>query len=273
VVLMVGSGHSDAFMMAFLLGGLLLADGPRRGVGLWVMGLSSAIKLATLPVLPPLMIGQLARTDRRTAMRTAMVAGIALATALVLVHAPVWPGWSDFGPVVRQQEELFTLSPIGFVHALVLQLGAPRPAARLINPMAYVLMGVFALHASWRARGGPMPAIHAAHDALFWIVFLALPWWQPWYLLWLAGLAALDDRPWAARLSWVVAFAGLVSLFDRFYLTERWLPMPLLEHHAHTLMLVYFPPVATALAGLVRGHGWIQSLNVQVSPKSMRLAR
>jgi hypothetical protein len=59
------------------------------------------------------------------------------------------------------------------------------------------------------------------HDALFWIIFVALTWWQPWYLVWLACFAAIDDRLWVSRLSWVVALAGLVSLADRFYLTQR----------------------------------------------------
>ena len=37
-------------------------------------------------------------------------------------------------------------------------------------------------------------AIQAVQDASFWIIFLALGWWQPWYAVWFVCLAALDDR-------------------------------------------------------------------------------
>jgi hypothetical protein len=88
--------------------------------------------------------------------------------------------------------------------------------------------------------------VQAVEDASFWIVFVALGWWQPWYAVWFISLAALDERAWGRGLSWMAALAGLVALWDRFYLTQHWRLPDALSHELHTVLLVFLPPIAWA---------------------------
>jgi Gpi18-like mannosyltransferase len=83
VVLMVGSGHNDALMMALVLTGLVFAESQRRGLGLWLMGLSLAVKLATLPILPALAMGQVRKraTYAELAAASGMVAARSCASS------------------------------------------------------------------------------------------------------------------------------------------------------------------------------------------------
>lgn len=247
VLLMAGSGHNDILMMALVLGGIRLTASGKRFLGLTVAGLSTLIKLATAPIMPVLAVGQLSEPGcpRRERLRAVAAAGAAVALLSVAMYAPLWPGWARFGPLMRQ--DLFTPSPLG----LLRQLWSPRlgeeRATDLAAQLGTWLILAIALLAALRARRGEQASVRAAHDALFWMVFLALTWWQPWYLVWIACLAAIDDRPWVPARTWVVAFAGLVSLFDRLYLTQRWLPIPPLAHTLHTLALVYAPPLLFTL--------------------------
>jgi hypothetical protein len=243
VVVMMGSGHNDVSMAALLLAGIWLAGAGRPTLGGWVLGVSAGIKLASAPILPALALGQVRSVPRL------VVAGVATVVTLVGLHVPLWVGWDQFGPLMRLQA--FTPSPLGLLRELwQADLGQQVATDRALL-LSTALTALLALAAVWRARRGPLAGVEAAHDALFWIVFVALPWWQPWYLVPLAALAAVDTRPGAARLSWIVAAAGLVSLFDRFYLTQHWLAVWPIEHELHTLALVYLPPVVAAIARLV----------------------
>ena len=253
VVLMAGSGHNDLLMMALFLGGVWLLAEDRGAAGLWLAGVSSLIKAATVPLVLLVVIGQIIHL-RRT--RGSVVRGVVLPlTGLVVVaaalYAPFWAGPDTLGPLMLAG--LFSQSPL----ALVRELGTPdlgeptatEMAARLGDALVVVIVAV----AAWRMYRQQRLSAEALADASFWIVFLALGWWQPWYVAWFACLAAVDERPWVRGLSWIAGWAGLVALFDRFYLTQHWLVVDGLTHQVHTCLLIFLPPIAWAcVAPLVR---------------------
>jgi hypothetical protein len=158
---------------------------------------------------------------------------------------------------------------------LVRELGIPNlgePAAtETAARMGEALVGVIVAVAAWRVHRQQRITIEALTDASFWIVFLALGWWQPWYVVWFACLAALDGRPWARGLSWIAGLAGLVAVFDRFYLTQHWLVADSLQHQLHTCLLVFLPPIAWAcVAPHLRLAGWGPHRAMVRSPRTMR---
>jgi hypothetical protein len=214
------------------------------------------IKAATVPLLLLLAIGQIIHL-RRT--RRSVVGGVVLPLAGLValaaaLYAPLWAGPDNVGPLMLNG--LFSQSPLGLVRELgIPDLGEPAAtdtAARLGEALVVVIVAVTA----WRVYRQQRLSAEALTDASFWIVFLALGWWQPWYVVWFACLAALDERPWARGLSWIAGLAGLVALFDRFYLTQHWLVVDGLTHQLHTCLLVFLPPIAWAcVAPLVRLAG------------------
>ena len=249
VLLMAGSGHNDLLMMALFLGGVWLLAENRTAAGLWLAGVSILIKAAMAPLLPVLFIGQLFHS-RRAGQPVGQNVALPLAALVVTtsaVYAPLWAGLDHVGPLLLAN--LFSQSPLGLARELwIPSLGeeaATEFAARVGDAALVAIVGV----AMWRAHRSHRLAISALQDASFWIVFVALGWWQPWYVVWFVCLAAFDARPGARGLSWVASMTGLVALFDRFYLTQRWLLVDMLNHQWHTFVLVFLLPIAWACVG------------------------
>jgi hypothetical protein len=252
VILMAGTGHNDIVMLSLVLAGIWLAASGGHGLGLWMAGLSSLVKLATAPLLPVLAVGILAERRRRGARASGAIGAIGaplllLAVTTVALYAAVWPGWDNFGPLMLRGN--FTASPLGLLRELLIPTLGEAASTTWAVRLGDVLLVSIVLLATWRARGGLRASVRATHDALFWMVFAALGWAQPWYIVWIACLASLDNRPWVPALSWVAALAGLVALFDRFYLTQHWLPIDMVAHDVHTMLLVYLAPVMCAVVG------------------------
>jgi len=249
VILMAGTGHNDIVMLSLVLAGIWLAASGEHSLGLWVAGLSSLIKLATAPLLPVLAVGVWVERRRRGARASAAIGAplVLLAVTTVALYAALWPGWDRFGPLMLRGN--FTASPLGLLHELLTPTLGEAAATDWMARLGDVLVVSIVIVATWGARGGLRASVRATHDAVFWMVFAVLGWAQPWYIVWIACFASLDDRPWVPALSWVAALAGLVALFDRFYLTQHWLPVSLLTHDIHTLLLVYLAPVTCAVVG------------------------
>ena len=246
VVLMAGSGHNDLLMMALFLTGVWLLTRHRPATGLWLAGVSTLIKAATMPLLVVLVVGQVFHVYRA---RHSVCWNVVLPLATLLLvsaalYIPLWAGLDHAGPLLLAG--MFSQSPLGLLREFwtpsVGQEAATEAAARLGGALLVVIVAI----AVYRACRSQRRAIEAAQDASFWIVFVALGWWQPWYAVWFVCLNALDERPWGRGLSWMVAWAGLVALFDRFYLTQHWLLPDMLSHQLHTLVLVFLPPIAWA---------------------------
>jgi alpha-1,6-mannosyltransferase len=247
VIVMAGTGHNDVAMMSFVLAGIWVLARHRAGLGLWVIGVSTLVKLATAPLLPILAIGAWAERRQHTAP-TVLALGasmLVLAVTSFVLYAPLWPGWDNFGPFLLRGN--FTASPLGLLRNVALATLGESVATEWTVRLGDLLLVLIVATAMWRARHGLQASIRAAHDALFWMAIAILGWTQPWYIVWVACLASLDGRPWVPALSWVAATAGLVSLFDRFYLTQHWLAVDTVTHHIHSLLLVSLAPILCAL--------------------------
>ncbi len=253
LVLMAGSGHNDLLVMALFMVGLLFITQARPAAGLWIAGASALVKAATVPILAVLLFAQLWRQRQAPLMlRNVLAPLVLLVASSAALYAPLWPGTDQLGPMLLAN--LFSESPLGLLHELMIPgLGegsATLWAARIGQLLLVVVVGI----AAWRARGGERATFPALDDVTFWLIFGALAWWQPWYIVWLICLAGIDHRPWAAGRCWVASLAGLVAIFDRFYLVQHWLPVDMLQHNLDTVLLVFLPPILWACVA-PRIHG------------------
>jgi hypothetical protein len=175
-----GGGHNDVWMMAFVLGALVLAARrPRFAGASWA--LAGGVKWVALWVLPL----QLLSADRRQALR--MIAGFAAVAATLALVAFYFFGtaWiTTLGIFAHRTSDWAIPSRLH-------QVGLPRWLA-LVPLVALAPL----LIRSARA-GRPRMGLASM------LVLVATPWLLPWYAAWAVPLAAVEED----RLVWVLALA------------------------------------------------------------------
>jgi alpha-1,6-mannosyltransferase len=196
-----GNGHNDAIMVFFSAAAVGAAVGKRW---LWVfplLALSVLVKFTTLLLGPVLLVWLLRRPDAR---RRTILAGLGLAALITVVaYVPFWAGTATL-TFLHRPGMSFILSPATLLHGvLVGTLGdhRARGVAYGLTGAAFALLYVWTL---WRVRPGETALLDAGFDGLFWYLMLASWWFWPWYLGWLAPLAAWragDRRAWAFALA------------------------------------------------------------------------
>jgi hypothetical protein len=137
--------------------------------------------------------------------RRVLGAWLAIATVglLVVSFVPFWVGAPTFDGL-RQQAMLFS-HPVFFPQFMVfifayLEGSAVHPEviARSFGLLTFIVAYVWTLVAAWRQRLSPAAAVALTLAAY---IFLAAPYVQTWYLLWLLPVLALLPTRQAVR--WV----------------------------------------------------------------------
>src|SRR5438094_1355199 len=118
VVLMAGGGHNDLLMMALFLGGVWLLARDRPAAGLWLAGISTLIKAATVPLLVVLIVGQVfhLRRARHSVCRNVVLPLAALLLVSAALYVPLWAGLDHAGPLLLAG--MFSQSPLGLLREL-----------------------------------------------------------------------------------------------------------------------------------------------------------
>lgn len=206
-----GNGHNDIVMVFFAAAGMVAA---LRGWWLWVLPLlvlSALVKVTTVLLGPVLLIWLL---RHGTPWRT-LAGGAAIASALVLAaYAPFWAG-SDTLRFLDRPGMTVILSPATLLFgalAAVIPADSALRTAYLVTGAVFVALYARALAHAWRREGSP---IAPAFDALFAYLVFASWWFWPWYLSWLAPLAAL--APGEARGRWVYVLITGAALLSYCY--------------------------------------------------------
>lgn len=176
----IGGVHNDVFVLALLLGGMLLAvtRGAVLGGSAWVA--AAAIKLSAGLTVPFLLAGA-----RRPLRAAAGIALGALGAAALVVFA-----FGGHLPNDAQQSQLVVaLSPANLL-GLALGRGGLDPTLRH-DLLAVLGVGTVVLAAwAWRTRDWAGGAAWGAG-----LLLVTLGWVIPWYVLWLLPWAALAPRP------------------------------------------------------------------------------
>ena len=195
-----GNAHNDAAMLLFvLLAVLALVAGPRLLV-FPLLAAAVLTKLLAVALGPAFLLGLL-RVDapwRRKAVWVLGGGAIALALAFVL-YAPFWEGTRTLHFLSRGN--WFTASFPTMLREYLRQSREFEEAGRLAATLTAAAFGLYVvarLAAWWRSERGAPGGISgwdgwlsAAHDVTFAYLAFACIWWEPWYLTWLVGLAAL----------------------------------------------------------------------------------
>lgn len=206
-----GNGHNDSIMVFFAAAAVVAAW---RGWWVWVfplLALSALVKFTTV-LLGPVLLVWLSR--RGMPWRT-LTLSLGLAAALVVTtYLPFWAGRDTFR-VLDRPGMTFILSPATLLQGTLGSWLATDTADRLtygVTGAGFVVLYVLALRCAWQEPETPVPA---AFDALFAYLLLASWWFWPWYLAWLAPLAALGGR--FDRRRWVFVLFAAAALLSYCY--------------------------------------------------------
>jgi len=205
----LGGDHNDTLMMVLVLaaGAALLAGrDARAGAGLAV---ALGLKAAVAPIVPVML---LAARRARLAVAGAAAAGVAVAAASLVAFGPHVPNLS-------QQASLIDTLSLPNLAGFTVGLGGETSALHLALTLA--LAGVVVGACVAVRRGTPWP--QAAGVAIF-ATLVTASWSFPWYVLWLAPLAALAPARWLR----------VATLTIGAYLLIAWAPaLPRLAQELH----------------------------------------
>ena len=233
IIYAVGGFHNDFFMLVPSTAAIVLVTAsPRDEAGArWrdlgagaVLMLAVAVKFTAVLLLPFLLIA--AGSGRR---RVRILAGAALgAVPLAALSLAVF-GLSL--PNLQDQSTLLTAFSIPNVVGLALGVGGGTPLLLRIADVAVVVTVLVMLfrRGDWVSRAGWATLALIA----------SLAWLMPWYLIWLAPLAALGASP-ALRRAMLALTAFLVVTFipaTGIYLSDHGLdPMATSAGHASSVL-------------------------------------
>jgi hypothetical protein len=139
---------------------------------------------------------------RRARWRLFLGGGAACAALLALAYAPFWAGL----PTLQNISNRRALYNASWLAALRAQLGHSMPAARaetIASTLGLALLGIGVAWASWRAWRAPERLLELFTGLALWFLFVCNPWFEPWYVIWVVALIAL--QPWRGRAAFGIA--------------------------------------------------------------------
>jgi alpha-1,6-mannosyltransferase len=232
------NGHNDVVAALPALLAVWLAFLGRIRPALVLLAVSLLVKPIAVALLPLLLVASL----RRREAWPRLLQGLGLAGALVvLAYLPFWQGPDTLQGLARQ--ELFSASPAALLLEALQATDLPEELALTVASFTaqslFVLALLPLLYAVWRGRLW-LPA--AACGLYFFYGLIGAPWFNPWYLLWLAPLAALS--PPGPQRQAALAFTLLAPLV--YLLQYENLPIVLTIFLPLALLAYCRPPWRTA---------------------------
>lgn len=209
------SAHTEALLLPFLLGALLLAIHARPVLAAAALALATGVKL-----WPALLLPTLLKSAPKNGRRLLGAGVFALLVALLLVpilHAGLDgnAGFVAYGRAWEKNDALFMIVVWLAQHALVL-LGGPGYHG---NSLARALIGTLLIVLSfWVNRKHPADGTELCRRALVVVavLFLILPAQFPWYYVWLVPFLAIFPR-----YSLLLLTALLPLYYLRYHLDAR----------------------------------------------------
>ncbi len=191
-----GNGHNDIVMLFWILAAVWLIL--RRRYTLTILALLAGALVKYIPLLLVPAAALIALRDLPTWRARLRFIGVTALAALALVgfaYAPLWAGPDSL--TILQRDNLFTASLPTALWAALQPAWTEEAAGALVGRAALLATGLFSLwqaYCAWRDRSWQSLPRAGFWIMQFYLLFACL-WFQEWYTLWPAALAALlaDD--------------------------------------------------------------------------------
>ena len=205
----VGNGHNDLVMMAFVLLALELTERRRWRWAFAALACSALVKFITV-LLFPLFLAycwQHAASTVRGRWRAVLEGCAVMAVMAITAFVPFWVGIATFDTVRGEADKMITSTALAIGVAIT---GAPEEVdvnRAILLVLRIVFVGLAAL-VWWQSRRDFPRLIVACFTVLTLYLFLAGGWFRPWYLLWPVSIAALRPRSWMTPMLLAITLAG-----------------------------------------------------------------
>jgi alpha-1,6-mannosyltransferase len=207
-----GDGHNEAFVLLFVLGGLLLFVKGREVAGVCGVFMAALIKITALSVAPPfalLALRQPLEARSRVLRIGAIVLGAGGIIAVArLLYGDLWLGPNTLAGVQQHGSPSVTPSTAGVLLHFLIQSHSIAASARLVSVLLAVGLLVAGAILTLRSRDLESALLAAGRLTVVFLV-LATTYW-PWYVVMPGALLALSPRAREVPIT-----IGLVSLFGR----------------------------------------------------------
>lgn len=220
----IGNGHNDVVLMLPLLLAFYAWAARRDKLVIPLLIVAAMIKYVTLPLLPLAAIAIWRRPENRAA-RGAIAAWSAGLSALALVAA-LFPFYDLRAIVssVREQDTIFYTSPAAAAIALLGGRYGHDLVANWATGIGRALLLLALLWQAARVWRAPDQLPRACFELMFVLLLVAMPSARSWYLIWLAGLAALLPWGWPAWRTVAWCAGGLAGYAFLIWVEAWWQP-------------------------------------------------
>jgi alpha-1,6-mannosyltransferase len=253
-----GNAHNDSLMVLFVvLGFVLIAR--RRYVLAGLAELAGAlVKFIPVLLLPIVVVAALKELPGlKPRLRYLFVTAIASALLVAAAYTPYWHG-GDILNVVRRTTLFTTSAPTLLQIALdrLLARGISQQIAAYIALIVVVAGLIWQVLVLWRSDSADAP-VQAGLNVLLIYLLIACLWFQPWYIVWPLGLAALLPNSTLTRGTLLFSLAAMLKFpFFHFMLVRGQQPVPPRAWREPWLTLLTLGPAWLYFAVLFLQRRW-----------------
>lgn len=213
IIELIGDAHNDGlFALLILIAVIPHRQSITQGLSL---GLSIATKHISL-ALAPLFLAVFAQ---QKAWKQMFVTGITTCVAIVGTYALLWVGPKTFDGLLVVGKHFYA-TPLFFPQKIIfsilrfinssLSMNSALQMTTVVG-MSFAVITIAWL--TWRVWQGRLALPVAAFYALCAMIFLALQWVQPWYIVWPLALVPFLQPKHAYRAAMVLTLVWFVMLY------------------------------------------------------------
>ncbi len=203
-----GNAHNDIVMLFFAVAALYLVQRGRWQWAFPLLALAVAVKFIML-LLGPLLLAWLLFRKPRLDRRELLISVAAAGALLVLIYLPFIAASHSLANADALKDRYIS-SPASLAIAFFMQYTSLPKATNYARVLALSVYACGYLIVLLRCRGTFENLLKAAFWATFLTLVLPTWWFWPWYLIWLAPLAALASGSRRATLGMVFGSSALL---------------------------------------------------------------
>ncbi len=188
------NAHNDVLVGALILTGVFLWEQQRLLLTLAVLTLASLIKAPAALVLPLFALAAWRSKPECQRHRLMIQGGLVMIGVVAAAYLSLPEGLAGLTNLPKLGG--FFTDSLPTVIKLSWQLIVPEAVATAVASVAALgLLGSYVLRQLCAINRTPAQVKLYTFDMLLFLLLLCIPWFQPWYLLWILPLAAIYPRP------------------------------------------------------------------------------
>jgi hypothetical protein len=262
------NGHNDVWLALWIIVALWLFGWSKRpgaaaqimpyALALLALTVAGLIKFVALFAGPLVLVAALRRLPTmRARLRLVVIGGGACVALLALAYAPFWEGLATLKNIGTRRT-LYNASWLAALEPILRERVGKDSSMTLAASIGLALLAIGIGWGCWRAWRAPEEVGRHVLGLILWFLLICNAWFEPWYVVWLVALAAI--QPWRRRELLAAAVfcctALMMYVIDGLVLPALQLKDGSSAREGLIATFVYLPPL------IVLCSGWLARLGV-----------